>query len=218
MIDQEYYCKFIESATNFFRGIPEVCTLEPVAPNALHQFQMGVDLAKYNDYTVISVMDLNTFEQVHMERFNKMDWDLQKSRVEAVYHRFGRPKGYIDATGVGDPIVEDLRMRGVMLEPFKFTETNRKDLLVNLQMLIEQKRIKLRNDPILMDELGYFQYDLTDSGKLTIKVPGSLHDDTVFGTGLSCWQLPPKPVRLNRQKVQMQQTTGITPMYGGMEF
>lgn len=213
MIDQEYYCKFIESATSFFRNIDEVCTLVPEdTPNVLHNFQMGVDLAKYQDYTVISVIDLNTFEQVYMERFNQMDWNLQKAKIEAIYHRFNRPRGYIDSTGVGDPIVEDLASRGVQLEPVKFNENNRKDLLTNLNIKMEQKVIRLLDDEVLRNELSYFQYELSDRGKLKIKVPDNLHDDTVFGTALSVWNLPQKPLR-TMKRAYAQQTQGVQPMY-----
>lgn len=218
MIDQEFYCKFIESATSFFRNIDRSCSLEMEPHNPLHQFQMGVDLAKYQDFTVISVMDLNTLEQVYIERFHQMDWNLQKSKIEAAYHKFGRPRGYIDATGVGDPIVEDLRNRGVMLEPYKFNENSRKDLLTNLQIRMEQETVKLLNNEELKEELSYFQYEMSDRGKLKIKVPDNLHDDTVFGTGLSCWNLPSKPMRLNRVTMQAQQSGGVTPLYGGLEF
>jgi len=218
MIDQEYYTKFIESATSFFKNITDVCTLEESPHNPLHMFQMGVDLAKYQDYTVISVIDLNTLEQVYMERFNQLDWNLQKAKIEAVYHKFNRPVGYIDATGVGDPIVEDLNRRGINLTPYKFNEANRKDLLTNLSIRMEQGKVRLLKNEILMDELGYFQYEMSDRGKLRIKVPDNLHDDTVFGTALSCVDLPDKPLRVNRQTHGQQQTTGITPMYGGLEF
>lgn len=213
MIDQEYYCKFINSATSFFRVIDEVCTVDEYnVPDVTHNFQMGVDLAKYNDYTVISVIDLNTFEQVYLERFNQVDWNLQKAKIEAVYHRFGRPKGYIDATGVGDPIVEDLTRRGVLLEAVKFNEQNRRDMLTNLNLKMEQKVIKLLDVQVLKDELSYFQYELGERGKLKIKVPDGKHDDTVFGTALSVWNLPAKPMR-TRKQLYAQQTAGVQPFY-----
>ena len=213
MVDQEFYCKFIESATSFFKDIAGVCTLEEGPHNPLHHFRMGVDLAKYNDYTTISVIDLNTFEQVYLDRFNQIDWNLQKAKIEAVYHKFGRPMGYIDSTGVGDPVVEDLQQRGVRLEPMKFTEATRKDLLTNLSILMEQKKVKLLNNEILKDELSYFQYEMSDRGKLKIKVPDNLHDDTVFGTALSVRDLPAKPMRRNVVTSQQQQTSGVSPMY-----
>lgn len=212
MIDQEFYCKFIESATSFFKDISEICCLEPKLFNLTHRFQMGVDLARYNDYSVISVMDLNTFEQVYLERFNQLDWNVQKAKIEGVYYRFGQPKGFIDATGVGDPIVDDLHRRGVNLEAFKFNETNRRDMLTNLGIKMEQRRIKLLNDATLKDELGYFQYEISERGKMRIKVPDQLHDDTVFATGLSVWDFPDQPLRLSRRD-SVGQTNGVMPMY-----
>lgn len=211
MIDQEYYCKFIESATSFFKRIDEVCSLEPQMPSH-HIYQMGVDLAKYQDYTVISVIDINTFEQVYLDRFNQVDWNLQKAKIGEVYHKYGRPKGFIDATGVGDPVVEDLNRNGVMLEAVKFNQNNRMDILTNLALKMEQLKIKLLNDPVLKAELSYFQYQLTEQGRTKVVVPSGLHDDTVFGTALSVWELPHMPVRIT-QYSQSQQTEGVKPMY-----
>lgn len=212
MIDQEFYCKFIESATSYFKNILQVCTVEEKPHNPMHRFAMGVDLAKYNDYTVISVIDLNTFEQVHMERFNLADWNLQKARIESTYYKFGMPVGFIDSTGVGDPIVDDLTKRGVRLEAYKFTEQSRKDLLSNLQIKMEQNIIKLLDNDILKDELSYFQYELSERGKLRVKVPDNLHDDTVFSTALSVWNLPSQPIRKNITSNNFQ-TKGVSPMY-----
>ena len=63
----------------------------------------------------------------------------------------------------------------------------------------------------LKKELEYFQYELGANGKLKIKVPDGLHDDTVFGTALSVWDLPHKPLRVN-QMTQHYQTQGVAPM------
>lgn len=209
LIDQEYYCKFIENATNFFRHINDSCILDPQAENPLYMYHMGVDLAKYQDFTVISIINLHTFEQVYLERFNQMDWNIQKARIEAIYHKFNRPTGFIDATGVGDPVVEDLNNMGVALDGFKFTEQSRKNLLNNLALKMEQRSVVLLDDPILKQELSYFQYELGTGGKLKIKAPDSLHDDTVMGTALSVWELPSKPIRQNRYNQQHQAATSI---------
>jgi hypothetical protein len=211
MVDQEYYCKFIESATSFYKRIDEVCTGTPSEP-AHHIYQMGVDLAKYQDYTTISVIDLNTFEQVYLDRFNRMDWNLQKAKIEAVYHKYQRPKGFIDATGVGDPVVEDLNRNGVNLEPVKFNERNRMDILTNLSIKMEQLSIVLLDNKVLKDELSYFQFQLTPQGKIKVIVPSGLHDDTVFATALSVWELPSEPLRIT-QLTQSFQTQGVAPLY-----
>ena len=212
MIQQEYYCKFIANATSFFKNINDVCITIPVEPNPLRFYYMGVDLAKYQDFTVISIIDAHSHEQVFIERFNHMDWNIQKSKIEAVYHRFNRPKGFIDATGVGDPIVEDLNQRGIMLEPFKFTEQSRMDLLNNLSIKLDQRKVSLLDDEILKKELSYFQYELVGT-KLKVKAPSHLHDDTVMASALSVWELPSQPMRVNRQTMNYQ-TSGSIQEFG----
>lgn len=195
LVQQEYYCEFLEGAGAFFKRVDGNCLSEGEKFDPTHKYQMGVDLAKYQDYTVISVFDMMTFEQVYMDRFNQIDYNLQKAKIEAVYLRYGKPLTYIDSTGLGEPIYDDLVSKGLNVEPFRFTQKTREDLLRNLQMLIEQDRIKPFNNEILKDELKSFQYVLSGQGRLKIAVPDGMHDDTVFSLALSAWELPSAPRR-----------------------
>lgn len=214
LFEQEYYCKFIEGAGQFFKRISQNLIEETDSIEPGHIYQMGVDLAKYQDYTVITIVDLNTFNVLKQERFNQIDWNLQKAKIEAMYHRYGKPLIYIDSTGVGDPIYEDLFKRGLRIESFKFTEATRKDLLVNLALKLEQGIIRIPDNEILKNELQSFRYELSDTGKIKIVVPEGLHDDTVFSLALACWQMPSNPIPLpgsvkflNRQYSEQNSTT-----------
>lgn len=195
IIDQEYYCKFLEGGASFFRNVMENRIPERDSYDPIHRYQMGVDLAKHQDYTVITVIDLMNFNVMKQERFNQMDYVTQKAKIEAMYLRYGKPLIYMDSTGVGEPIFDDLNQRGLKIEPYKFTEQSRKDLLNNLQILIEQNKIGIPDNSVLLGELQAFQYELSDRGKLKVKVPEGMHDDTVFSLALACWNLPnnPKP-------------------------
>lgn len=197
LFEQEYYCKFIEGAGSFFKRIDQILIEEndKVIPN--HKYQMGVDLAKYQDYTVITLIDLNTFEVLKQERFNQLDWNLQKSKIEATYHKYNRPLIYIDSTGVGDPIYEDLARAGLRIEGFKFTEQSRKDLLNNLAIKIEQTKIRIPDNQTLKDELLSFHWELKgEGGKTKLVVPDGLHDDCVMSLALAVWNLPENPLPL----------------------
>ena len=108
--EQEYYCKFIEGAGSFFRRIKEN-TREDTKDHTGHSFQVGVDLAKYQDWTVITPFCLNCFVVQPQDRFNQVDWNLQKSRIETAVAKHNHAKAIVDATGVGDPIAEDLARR-----------------------------------------------------------------------------------------------------------
>jgi len=192
--EQEYYCKFVEGAGQFFKRIDQNLIEETDKVEGGHRYQMGVDLAKYQDFTVITVIDLHTFNVLKQERFNQIDWNLQKAKIEAMYLRYGKPLIYMDSTGVGDPIVEDLMKRGLHVEPYKFTEASRKDLLNNLAIKLEQGKIRIPDNDILKNELRSFHYTVGDTGKIRLVVPEGLHDDTVFSLALACWNLPENPL------------------------
>lgn len=189
LFKQEYYCEFVEGAGAFFRGIDRNLWSGNLDPQYGHLYQLGADLAKYQDWTVLTPVDLHTFKVGTQERFQQVDWNLQKARIESACRRYNLAKVWIDSTGLGDPILDDLLARGLPVEGFKFTEQSRKQLLDNLAVLLEQDRIKIPNDPILIDELRSFQYTMGESGKLKVAVPEGLHDDAVMSLALAVWKL-----------------------------
>lgn len=212
LIQQEYYCKFIDNASSFFKRVEENVYKEEHKPREGAPFQIGVDLAKFNDYTVITPFDLNTFKVLPQERFNQMDYVVQKAKIEAAYLRNNRGKVVLDSTGVGEPVYDDLFARGIQIEPFRFHGAKvRMDLLKNLQILLEQDKIKIPDDPILIAELKSFQYELSDRGNITAKVPDGLHDDCVMSLALAVWGIPQDPIKLNYNV--SQQTGGVSPLY-----
>lgn len=214
LFEQEYYCKFIEGAGQFFKRITQNMIEETDKVDNLHKYQMGIDLAKYQDYTVITVIDLNTFEVHKQERFNQIDWNLQKAKIEAMYLRYNKPLIYMDSTGLGDPIYDDLVKRGLRIEGYKFTEQSRKDLLMNLALKLEQDKVRIPENKTLEGELQSFRYELKgESGKTKIVVPEGLHDDCVFSLALAVWNLPTNPlpqpgsIRFLNNKVATPQTS-----------
>lgn len=199
LFEQEFYCKYIEGAGQFFRRIHNNKYPDTTPLPEYGDFQLGVDLAKYQDWTVITPFNLNHFIVYPQERFNQVDWNLQKARIEAAARRYGDALVWPDATGVGDPVVEDLKARGIRIggednEGFKFTETSRMNLLNNLAILLEQDKIKIPDDEGLISELEAFRYELTDRGKIKVTVPEGMHDDRVMSLALAVWGVR-EPVR-----------------------
>jgi hypothetical protein len=187
LYQQEYECSFLESASSFFRRTREN-TYEPedvVEPD--HQYQLGIDLAKYQDWTVITPFDLHTFKVLPQDRFNQIDWNLQKARIGVAYHKYNRGRMVVDATGVGDPIAEDLNNQGMQVEPFKFTEQSKRELLTHLSILLEQDKIKIPNDEELLAELDAIQWGLSDNGKTKITTVEGMTDDRVMSLALAVW-------------------------------
>lgn len=192
LFQQEYQCAFLEGASQFFRDVRSL-TYDSRMPLPQDGFyQMGVDLAKYNDWTVITPFNINTFVAYPQDRFNQVDWKTQESRIEAAARRYNNAKVYIDATGVGDPIVDALQQKGLNISEdsaVKFTEKTRWDLLKNLAILMENKKIKIPDDDGLISELEAFRYELNENGKVKLTVPSGVHDDRVMSLALAVFNV-----------------------------
>lgn len=186
--EQEYYCSFKEDSGAFFRNVEG--SVGETRDHSEHMVQLGVDLAKYQDWTVITPFCLNCFDVLPQYRFNQVDWNLQKARIEAEARKYGAGLT-IDATGVGDPIVEDLQRTGLNVIGYKFTEHSRRQLLDNLQKTLEQKKIRIPKDQGLIDELLGFTYILhttpTGQKKIKIAAPDNMTDDRVMSLALAVW-------------------------------
>lgn len=198
--EQEYECAFLEGASQFFKRI-RTCVYPSSTPLPEQgDFQLGVDLAKYNDWTVLTPFSLNHFIVYPQERFNQVDYNLQKAKIEACARRFSDALVVPDSTGVGDPIVEDLKARGLRIcndgQGFKFTETSRMNLLNNLAILLEQNKIRIPDDEGLIAELESFQYSMAENGKIKVKCPDGLHDDRVMSLALAVYEVR-EPLRID---------------------
>jgi len=185
---QEYLCEFHDNAGAFFRRIRENIYAYPYTDAERgHVYQLGVDLAKYQDWTVVTPFDLNTFRVGKQDRFNQIDWNLQKARIEATCRRFNNGRIFIDSTGVGDPITEDLQGQGLPIEPYRFTETSKMALLKNLAILLEQDKIKIPDDDGLIAELDSIVWALNKNGRAQAKTLPGMTDDRVMSLALSVW-------------------------------
>lgn len=196
--EQEFLCKFVDSAGSVFRRINEnVYNSDEFIIDEGRQYVIGVDLAKYQNYTVLTPFCLNDFKVGKQERFNEIDWNLQKARIEAIARRYNNALIRIDATGVGDPIFEDLsRIPNLRIEPFKFTYTSKRQLLENLAILLEQGKIKIPDDEGLKNELSSIRFKLNNSGRVVIETIEGMTDDRVMSLALAVWGAK-EPVKIN---------------------
>lgn len=197
---QEYYCEFLEDAGAVFRGIDKTIYHGDIPIDKERVYRLGVDLAKFRDFTSITPFDLTTFKVGRPQRFNQIDYNVQKANIEAIYYKYNKGLIWIDSTGVGEPIYDDLNAKGLKVNPYHFTESSRRDLLINLQIKIEQGIIRLPDDEILLSELKSVHYELSDTGKVKMVVPEGLHDDTVMSTALAVWEIPTKVVIVKSQE------------------
>lgn len=188
---QEYECAFLEGEGQVFRGVKEIMVATPEQPKEEHIYVMGVDLAKSQDWTVIRVYDRANNSLVYSDRFQQLEWPVQKGKIRAISDHYNKALAVIDATGLGDPIADDLIRSGVAVEPVKFTETIKKELVEKLSIWIEQKKFKMFYQQYALFEYENFSYTRGPTGKYYYSAPEGYHDDVVMADALAIRALQP---------------------------
>lgn len=195
VFQQEYAAQFIENAGSVFRYVREAATATYQEPIEGKRYFAGLDLAKTEDFTVLVVMT-RKYEVVYVDRFHRLDWGLQIERVRATLRRYNYASVLVDSTGKGEPVFEALCAKGCNAEPYSFTSRTKNDLITNLAMLLEQRKVVLpRSDvmPELIDELEEFEYSVTEAGAMRMSAPGNRHDDCVIALALAAMNVKRDP-------------------------
>ena len=183
---QEFLAEFLDEIGAVFRGV-EGCIKGELSPDPVQgdEYVMGVDVAKYVDFTVLCVLN-HRGELVDFERFNQIDWSFQKQRIIAKAEKYNA-RVVLDSTGVGDPIFEDLRNYGLNVEGYKFTHESKKKLVEGLSIAIEQNQISYPDIPVLINELRIFGFEISATGTIKYNAPAGYHDDCVISLALATY-------------------------------
>ena len=191
IFEQEYMAKFVSGAGSVFRNLDDIIEGGFQEPQPGHSYIMGVDLAKHNDFSVLMVLDRISKSVVYIDRFTSTDYNLQKKRIISLAKKYNNAKVIIDSSGLGDPIVEDIRREMYVLSYSMHSNKAKQQLIEKLSIFIEQKLIKIPEDEILIKELRQYEYDITQSGYTRYSAPKGRNDDTVIALALAVWLLTP---------------------------
>ena len=183
-------------------------------------YVIGVDLAKHHDWTCGSVMRLDgcTYPIVAREvdsfRMQKQPWPVQKAKIKSQAAIWNNALIVLDATGIGDPIFDDLASMGVEVEPFKFTESSKPMLVEHgiTQVSTGQCRLLSKEaDPVAYQEMGDFQQEVVvPKGRMTSaevsfryghpegtdEWGNAYHDDTVMARCLALYGVNKRAARV----------------------
>jgi len=114
---QEILAEFIEGAGQVFRNITNCTKGSYQVYQEGQEYVAGVDLAKHKDFTVIKIIRKDIKQVIYTERFNQLDWGIQKTRIKTAINRYGNPVCYVDSTGVGDSVYDDLLNNDLNVKP-----------------------------------------------------------------------------------------------------
>jgi hypothetical protein len=198
----------MEDSAGVFRNV-DACTVSSeqwaIDSKMYHRHVViGCDVAKHTDWTVLIAMDAETGRCFAMERFNQLDWPIQKERILGFARKY-RGRLILDATGVGDPIYDDLKQKYADIEGFKLTSASKTALIQRLIVAVEQRKFswpapkrEFEQKPaeiakenvssdwgILTAEMKRYEYEISPSGGITYNAPSGYHDDCVMALALA---------------------------------
>lgn len=205
VVSQEIYAEFLDDSGVVFRGVKDIAILDPLKTPEValgHMYVMGVDVAKLVDYTVISVYDRTTNNQVFQMRFNNLEWPVIRSRIVEVNKKYNNALVYLDSTGVGEPLFDDLSRMNIPVEAIHFTNEIKKQLIEKLSTFIELHHLRMLQLDETINELNSFTYDYSEkTGRVIYGAPVGFHDDIVISHALAVWGL--QPVRIQQPIEEM---------------
>ena len=177
-------------------------------PQVLGQpdFVVGVDLGQAHDPTAIAVAEL-VEPDTHIRHLERLPlgtpYPAVVARIAAVVVALPGAELVVDATGVGRPVVDQLRAAG--LAPIAVTLTGgrnttfdgddwrvpKRELVRAVATALEGDRLKvasgLPDAPALVREMAAFRIRFGERGHASFAGAGE-HDDLLIAVALLCWR------------------------------
>jgi hypothetical protein len=174
--------------------------IEKVSPAQLRgRYFAGLDLGKQVDYSVLAVVQLTENGEVRLVHKRQFPLGTPYPDVIAYVARahqvFSFEGIYVDKTGIGDAIVDELsaieisNVKGVF-----FTDIEKENMLNYLKLLMEKHKLKiLGDDAQLINQINEQQYEYlrpkTAQERIHLKFwhPLGRHDDQLYALALACY-------------------------------
>jgi phage FluMu gp28-like protein len=198
----EYEAEFVEALNSYFPqdlirkcvelaqklGVELYGSLEAAFPSG--DYYAGVDFGKLQDYSVITVLkrEGDILKLVYMYQFPlETPYSQVIGHLVRAHQKFKFRKVLVDQTGVGEPVLEEIRNQGLgNVEGLKFTVQTKEELLSNLKIAMEQNRLAIPYHRQLCTQINEQQYAYSKSGHLQFSHPENSHDDMLWSLALSC--------------------------------
>src|SRR5579859_1470650 len=182
---QEYLAEFTEDSGGVFRNVRACSGGHAAPPLQGHRYVMGVDFARFADFTAICVLDLDERRQVALERFNNVSWEIQRARIEQIAKHYQIMSGFAEENAIGSPNIELLQQSGLPIQPFTTTQRSKDHIITGLAVALERGSLQLLSDPVQIAELEAYREERLPSGVFRYSAPEGQHDDTVIALALA---------------------------------
>lgn len=164
------------------------CGLPDLYGGGLHY--LGRDVARRRDGAIMKGMELIGDVQWERDHYRERGatFAAQDAYMDWVFDNRRMAQAWIDQTGMGEKVVEDAQIRhgtsrvvGMLL-----TGPNRIDLSMSLHRRFQERRIRIRRDPITRaDLMAIKKMGSEESGTIRIVNDGEVHADEFWAYALA---------------------------------
>ncbi len=185
---QEVLAEFLEGEGVVFRNIAACLGAPETTPEAHkgHYLSVGVDWAKQQDYSAFSVVCHDCKAEVAHDRFNQVDYVVQRGRLQALYEKWRPELILCESNSIGEPILEELFRADLPVRGFETTASTKPPLIENLALAFERAEWQWLDDPVWTAELEAYERKVSPvTGRSSYSAPEGMHDDTVMARALA---------------------------------
>ncbi len=195
----EWLAEFAEPATTFFpqdliRGCvdPELQLLPGLEVDVPEgSYFGGVDLGKLGDHSVLAVVGKEG-ERLELVYLNELPLGTPYTEVAGLVaraeERFRFQGLYVDQTGVGEPVLEEVRGRGAPIaKGVTLTARAKEEAMTSLKLAMERGRLRMPYLRRLLGQINEQRHSYGPGGSLVFSHPGGGHDDQLWALALAVY-------------------------------
>ena len=166
-------------------------------PELRGDFYAGVDLAKKEDFSVVTVLrrDEDAFRLIHLNVFPQgteyvgvINYLKALSERLRTIHRL-----LVDQTGVGEAVLEQAKKIVPNIEGVTLTTPSKQEILGYLKLMMQERRILFPYELDFLQELNVERFELTKSGQIQFSHPDGTHDDRFWAFALAVYATKTAP-------------------------
>ena len=190
IFEAEYESVFADDGGEVFSYIGECATIKSFNPSNKRCFA-GIDIGRADDFTSLTIID-EDYNVVLCHKIRQKEWTLIVNEVVTLLKSYNVRSCFVETNGVGDPIFEMIKKQFPNTEPFTTSNSSKSEIIENLIILFEDKKIKIPTKelfPDLYSELELFTFYYNKQSRTIRYCARTGHDDCVMSLAFAAHSL-----------------------------
>ena len=185
----EYLAQFIDDSNSYFPiSLIRQCVSEDIPLELEGELFAGYDPGgkqSYAAFVIVRRIDDKLYMVYKKAERGKSytQFNVEISDISRL-HAF---KLLVDQTGLGNPIVEHLKELGMDVEGVTLTDRTKEELLSNLKILMEERKLLLPYDIELHNSINAIEFERTRTGGFRFSKRSGTYDDLGYALALACF-------------------------------